>query len=145
MSDTFHEHLARQCAVGREKFGPGERRLGVPDHIRKELEEIEKEDTVTGRATEWVDVAILGMDGLLRAVRSMLRENLKRDEVDVGTFEDEFGTVLAFDGEPTNDFVAAVAVEMLRNKQNKNELRDFGNWREKSEDEAIEHVKGIHD
>lgn len=143
MSDTFHEHLARQCAVGREKFGPGERSKGVREHIMKEFVEIDAETAAAGRAKEWTDVAILALDGHLRAVREMLRE--ENDFEIEGPTHDDDGTVIAWNGEPTNDFVAAVAVEMLRQKQSKNELRDFGDWRGKSEDVAIEHVRGIHD
>ncbi|ARB06145.1 hypothetical protein FDH38_gp091 [Dinoroseobacter phage vB_DshS-R5C] len=145
MFDTFHDHLSRQCAVGREKFGPGERTKGVMDHIRKEFDEIEAEETPDGRAEEWTDVAILGLDGLLRAVREMLRKQLSKQEVPHGINVDRGGNILGYNGEPTNDFVAAVACRMIRQKQAKNELRDFGNWRDKSEDVAIEHTRGIHD
>lgn len=141
MSDTFQEHLARQCAIGREKFGPGERSKGVRDHILKEFVEIDKAEGPVERASEWVDVAILGLDGLLRAVREMLRDQL-RDRP--GVIYDD-GVVIGFNSEPTNDYVAAVAVEMIRQKQLKNELRDFGDWRGRSEDEAIEHKRGTHD
>lgn len=143
MSDSFHEHLARQCAVGREKFGPGERSKGVRDHILKEFDEIDREETAEGRAKEWTDVAILALDGHLRAVREMIREGELLEEE--GPTFDENETVIGFNGEPTNDFVAAVAVEMIRQKQAKNELRDFGDWRGRSEDHAIEHVRGVHD
>lgn len=142
MFDTFHQHLARQCAVGREKFGPGERSKGVREHILKEFDEIDNADTAVGRAEEWVDVAILALDGLLRAAREALRET-------GGTWEgvrvDQFNNPIGFNGEPTNDLVASVALNMLRAKQAKNELRDFGDWRTKSEDEAIEHKRGVHD
>lgn len=45
-------------------FGPGERTLGVLDHIRKELEEVEAEPS---KVSEWADVLILAFDGALRA------------------------------------------------------------------------------
>lgn len=142
MSDTFHEHLARQCAVGREKFGPGERSKGVREHILKEFVEIDNAETAGDRAREWVDVAILSLDGLLRATREFLREELAET---LGVAYDDDGNVVGFNGEPTNDYVAAVAVEMIRQKQAKNELRDFGDWRGRSENEAIEHKRGTHD
>lgn len=142
MFDTFVQHLARQCAVGREKFGPGERSKGVRDHIMKEFDEIDKAETALERAEEWTDVAILALDGLLRATREALRESGGERK---GVQVDQFQNAIGFDGEPTNDLVAAVAVGMIRNKQLKNELRDFGNWRDKSEDVAIEHTRGIHD
>jgi len=53
--------------------------------------------------------------------------------------------VIAWNGEPTNDYVAGVAVSMIATKQGKHELRDYGDWRERSEDEAIEHKRGHHD
>jgi hypothetical protein len=67
-------------------FGPGDRYEGVVAHIRKELGEIEKDPT---DLVEWVDVALLAMDGAWRAtgadgerfVEALLakhRENLAR-------------------------------------------------------------------
>ena len=142
MFDTFQNHLARQCAVGREKFGPGERSKGVREHILDEFDEIDKAQNANERAEEWTDVAILALDGLLRAVREALRENASEAE---GIQVDREGRVLGHSGEPTNDLVANVAVNMIRTKQGKNELRDFGNWREASEDEPMQHKAGIHD
>lgn len=57
-------HLTRQRAWSEATFGPGTRLLGVLDHIRKELLEIEQapEDV-----EEWVDVIILAFDGAWRA------------------------------------------------------------------------------
>lgn len=138
---SFRDYLARQCAVGREKFGPNERTFGVIDHICKEFDEIAKEENAEGRAAEWADVAILALDGLLRATREMLREQLKGGE---GAHVDD-GWVLGHNGEPTNDFVAATAEAFIRTKQEKNELRDFGDWRLASDDVAIEHKRGVHD
>jgi hypothetical protein len=58
------EHLAHQREWSRATFGPGARLLGVLDHIRKELAEIEADPTDLG---EWVDVIILAFDGAWRA------------------------------------------------------------------------------
>jgi hypothetical protein len=53
-------YLYRQWAWSARTFGPGTRFKGVLQHIRKELAEIEaKPDDLS----EWVDVAILAMDG----------------------------------------------------------------------------------
>lgn len=139
------DYLARQCAVGREKFGPGERSKGVRDHIMKEFDEIDKAETSVERAEEWIDVAILALDGLLRATREMLREMLKESGHTEGPARAADMSIFAWDGEPTNDYVAFVAADMVMNKQGKNELRDFGNWREASEDVAMQHKAGIHD
>lgn len=57
-------HLARQREFSERTFGPGPRTKGVVDHIRKELEEIEDDPLDLG---EWVDVAILALDGAWRA------------------------------------------------------------------------------
>ena len=57
------QHLLRQMAFSHATFGPGTRTNGVVDHIRKELVEVLESN---GSADEWVDVVILGLDGLTR-------------------------------------------------------------------------------
>lgn len=57
-------HLAHQRVWSRATFGPGARTLGVIDHIRKELGEIE---AAPEDVEEWVDVVILAFDGAWRA------------------------------------------------------------------------------
>jgi hypothetical protein len=122
---NFEEYLARQIAVSRCNFGPNERHKGVIEHIRSELEEIEAEATPAGRAGEWVDVVILALDGLTRAVRA------NADRVAEGATANE---------------IAGQAVKMIREKQQgKNELRDWPDWRTIPEDRAIEHTPGSHD
>ena len=142
MSNDFVNYLARQAAVGREKFGPGERRLGVIEHIKQELEEINDAETQEEVCVEWADVCILGMDGLLRAVREGLRERLKDEGEGPNVVN---GVIVGFSGEPTNDYVAVCAMNMIVGKQQKNELRDFGDWRGMPEDVAINHKAGDHD
>lgn len=56
-------HLKFQAEWSERTFGPGERTVGVLDHIRKELVEIEAEPT---DLEEWIDLLILGFDGALR-------------------------------------------------------------------------------
>ena len=122
----FVEYLARQVAVSRCNFGPNERTLGVIDHIKKELKEVEAEDTPEGRAKEWNDVVILALDGATRAMREALRAR--------GTLE------------PTADDIALEVVREIKRKQRgKNELRDWPDWRTVPEDKAIEHKRGKHD
>jgi hypothetical protein len=58
------QHLDRQREWSTDTFGPGARTLGVLDHIRKELAEIEADPT---DVNEWVDVIILAFDGAWRA------------------------------------------------------------------------------
>ncbi len=48
-------------------FGPGPRTQGTIDHIRKELVEIERDPT---DPAEWVDIILLGLNGLVRLDRS---------------------------------------------------------------------------
>lgn len=57
-------HLERQRRFSLNAFGPGPRTLGVLDHIRKELVEIEADPTDLG---EWVDLIILALDGAWRS------------------------------------------------------------------------------
>jgi hypothetical protein len=70
-----------------------------------------------GNPKEWVDVVILALDGLQRSLWGI---------------------------EPSDD-AARRAVRMIVEKQAKNELRDWPDWRTQSQDAAIEHVKGNHD
>ncbi|MDH1012025.1 DUF550 domain-containing protein [Pseudomonas nicosulfuronedens] len=60
---NFEEHLQRQRDFSERTFGPGARAAGVVDHIRKELREIEENP---GDLSEWIDVAILALDGAWR-------------------------------------------------------------------------------
>jgi hypothetical protein len=116
----FASHLIRQAAFGRATFGPGPRTEGVLKHIETEIEEVRKATSLDERANEWVDIAILGLDGLLRAVRERSELWHHPDIV-------------------TNDHVASVAVGMILKKQAKNELRDWPDWRTMSSDAPIEH------
>ena len=60
----FMRHLHRQREWSARTFGPGPRTDGVCDHIRKELAEIQADPS---DVTEWIDVAILALDGAWRA------------------------------------------------------------------------------
>jgi len=61
-------HLRRQSEWSARTFGPGDRTLGVVDHIHRELAEVVA-DRNAGRDTlpEWIDVAILAFDGAWRS------------------------------------------------------------------------------
>lgn len=72
------------------------------------------------RAEEWVDNAILSLDGLLRSI-------------------------WAANPNWTATHVAAYAEQMIIAKQGKNELRNWPDWRTAAPGKAIEHVKGVHD
>lgn len=120
------QHLTRQAVFSRLAFGPGPRTEGVSQHIRKELEEVAEAtpdacyDPCSGvltsrRAREWVDVAILGLDGLLRQLW---------DENPGCHAED----------------IAALAHDLIVEKQGRNEKRDWGHVYA-SQDEAVEHKR----
>lgn len=108
-------HLKRQIAFSRGTFGPGGRRGGVIDHIRKELIEVEQS---CGSSSEWVDVVILALDGLTRT--------------------------LVADGAGT-DAAARIACEMIQGKQARNEERTWPDWRTAPEGKAIEHDRNHDD
>ncbi|QXN71998.1 MazG-like nucleotide pyrophosphohydrolase [Rhodobacter phage RcPescado] len=123
-------HLTRQGAFGRATFGSGPRTEGVLKHIESEIEEVRRaaaEGDLDELVKEWTDIAILGLDGLIRAVRA-------REEA----FNAQRMLSLA---RPyiTHDEVARIAVDNIVGKQAKNEMRDWPDWRGKSEDQPIEH------
>ena len=126
MSDII-AHLTRQAVFSRGTFGPGPRTNGVLDHMEKEIAEVRKElnfvlsdSDLSGVAKEQVDLVILALDGLIRSVWAMY---------------------------PVQDseFVAKESWAMITEKQAKNELRDWPDWRTADPNKAIEHVRGKHD
>ncbi|UUV43243.1 MazG-like nucleotide pyrophosphohydrolase [Rhodobacter phage RcCWillis] len=129
-------HLTRQAAFGRATFGPGPRTEGVLKHIETEIEEVRKADAAEDLdelVKEWTDIAILGLDGLIRAVREHL-ESLP--------IKDRDGKLVMRDASHKpipHDVVARIAVENIVAKQGKNELRNWPDWRLMSADQPIEH------
>ena len=109
------EHLKRQMAFSRATYGPGERTQGVCDHIAKEIAELKPAPDDGLRSKEWVDVVLLGLDGLWRA--------------------------LAAEGWPWWA-IPQKAARMIAAKQGKNEQRDWPDWRTADPNKAIEHVRG---
>lgn len=112
------QHLIRQMAFSRANFGPGTRTNGVIDHIRQELVEVEESN---GSSSEWVDVVILGLDGLTRQL-AYCNEGDRRLK--------------------TTEEIAEIACNMIKGKQDRNENRDWPNWRDMSADKAINHDRG---
>lgn len=110
------QHLIRQMAFSHATYGPGERRKGVIDHIKKELVEVEES---LGDSREWVDVVILALDGLTRRLAYARGENERRDPKDV----------------------AETVCNMIEGKQTRNESRQWPDWRTADKSKAIEHVK----
>lgn len=111
----LENHLMRQMAFSHATFGPGTRVNGVVDHIRKELDEVLESD---GDPREWVDVVILALDGLTRAI----------------AFDDGRRT-----RQPGN--AARAASTMIEEKQSRNEARAWPDWRTADQGKAIEHIK----
>lgn len=130
---NMQDHLRRQMAFSRWAFGPGERRKGVIDHIRKELVEIEGGG---GGPEEWVDVVILALDGLTRALANETRTTFStyRDGHENRT-EEKKVRVRKWEDVPET------ALRMIVSKQSKNEQRDWPDWRTAPKDRAIEHVR----
>lgn len=114
MTMDLEQHLIRQMAFSHATFGPGERTAGVCDHIRKELIEVEE---ANGDAQEWVDVAILALDGLTRRLAYCNGERADPEEV------------------------ARIACQMIKGKQRRNEARDWPDWRTAPAGKAIEHKR----
>ena len=61
--ETLADFLLRQWAWSKDTFDPGRRTLGIIQHIKKELVEIEAKPE---DLSEWIDVVILAMDGFWR-------------------------------------------------------------------------------
>jgi len=62
-ANDIREYNERQRQWSRKTFGEGKRTLGILAHIRKEIAEIQaKPDDLE----EWIDVAILALDGYWR-------------------------------------------------------------------------------
>lgn len=112
---SLAEFVAQQVTFSREAFGPNTRTRGVIDHIKKELVEVEESD---GSINEWVDVALLALDGMQRAATKSL--------VDRGV-------------EATPELVALDVCDCLRAKLHTNINRDWPDWRTVDPDKAIEH------
>ena len=113
-------YLRRQREWCVRTFGPGERTVGVADHIVRELGEVvgtrvvlssalraSEDGPGTIDASEFVDVVILALDGLWRA---------------------------GYEPEWIVDAIAA--------KQARNERRSWPDWRTAAPGQAIEHIRG---
>ena len=111
----FEQHITRQIAWSRATFGPGTRRQGVTDHIMKELGEVAAAENYADRVKEWTDVAILALDGLWREIA--------------------YGQ----DGVMVSPAAAQEVVFHILSKHNRNELRDWPDWRTSDPNKAIEH------
>lgn len=153
MTFDLISHLTRQAAFGRATFGPGQRTEGVLKHIESEIHEVREaieNGDLDEAVKEWTDIVILGLDGLLRAVRE--REELKNFNlgVEAQNFAPQGSAALEIHKRNlgvkpyiTNDEVAQVAVESIRWKQAKNEQREYPDWRGMRDDVPIEHDRTV--
>ena len=115
-ADLPRERAGRLPRRDRAAFGPAPRTKGVLDHIEKERDEVLAAKTPRERTKEWTDIAILGLDGLMRSIKEQYPHH-------------------------TADMVAATALRLILGKQQRNEARDWPDWRTLSEDVAIEHSR----
>lgn len=106
------EWMRRQIKWSSETFGLGRRNKGIVEHIRKELREVEQKPY---DLEEWIDVAILALDGAWRCVRNNL----------VFKPGDEHSSI-------------SWVMEMLETKQRKN-MRRLYLVLDKNADVAVEH------
>ena len=109
------QHLIRQMAFSIATYGPGTRTNGVLGHLTKEIEEVRESN---GSADEWVDLVILSLDGLTRQL-SFCNEQDQR----IATASE----------------IAERACAMIVGKQDRNENRNWPDWRTMSANKAIEH------
>ena len=93
-------------------FGPGPRTEGVLSHIGKELGEVRKEPD---DMEEWIDLIILSFDG---AMRRLTQEQGLQPYHAVNVLMDKW-----------------------REKTDKNKARDWPDFRQFGQDQAIEHVR----
>lgn len=59
----LEKFLHKQKEWSSKVFGPGRRTLGIIKHIKAELEELERDPSLS----EWVDVVLLALDGAWRS------------------------------------------------------------------------------
>lgn len=119
----FAALVAEQAAWSHRTFGPGTRTLGLLDHLRKELVEVGK---APYDLSEWIDLAILAIDGAWRHAS-------QTDSGEPMLFsEDEVGT---------SDYAAVgqLVVDAYCAKLAKNFERTWPDWRTAPADKAIEH------
>ena len=125
----LEQHLKRQMAFSKATFGPGDRKKGVIDHIRQELDEV----SVEGDPREWVDLVLLSLDGLWRSLAykdgRRYGENFRQN------------ALYANEWELSNDWdnISKIATLLIEEKQSKNEQRDWPDWRTADPNKAINH------
>lgn len=94
-------------------FGPKLRRKGIIEHIRKELDELENMPDNQDHAEEWIDLLILSLDGLWRELHINQHQPW--------------------------DHVPQIIRYKYKRKMQKNRDRVWPDWRDFSDEQAIEH------
>lgn len=75
-----------------------------------------------------------------------IRKELKEIEAKPNDLKEWVDVILlALDGAWRCGATPEVIADQIQHKQNKNELRDWPDWRTAPKDKAIEHVRGKHD
>lgn len=120
MTGIDADHILRQRAWSRATFGPGRRTGGVIDHLKKELAEIEHEAAGEMEATHFnpggqVWLPLLGewVDAIILALDGAWRTGATPDQI----------------------------IAAIKEKQSRNEERQWPDWRTAPPDKAIEHVR----
>lgn len=177
--ESFLDYLIRHKEWGFHTFGSpddGRNSLGPLDHLKKEIVEIESGDD---DIMEWIDLAILSFDGLLRSQtpndkQSMVNvmtaavgmcpppmlagmiimpvSNLVAVKTAVAQVESDPMNAACWVRLCATVLTAFASVHditellpKLFEKQAKNALRVWPDWRNVPVGQAIEHVKGVHD
>ena len=126
----LEQHLKRQMAFSKATFGPGDRKKGVIDHIRQELDEV----SVEGDPREWVDLVLLSLDGLWR---SIYFSEKSLDKSSIVVFDHDTGEQKALFRTWYN--VPNIATRLIEEKQSCNEQREWPDWRTADPNKAINH------
>ena len=112
VTDRLVDILARHKNWSMTSHGPGRRTGGLLKHLRAELDEVEADPT---DPIEWIDVAILALDG---AIRSGITDD-NPDGLDPAT-----------------------VVALMLSKWQTNLEREWPDWRQTGQDNPIMHIKG---
>jgi len=117
----LEQYLTRQMVFSKATFGPGFRTAAILNHISEEIDRIQGAQGTSDYVDECADLVILSLDLLTRAIWT--NSNYRRPA----------------------DVAARAACDTLFVKQQRNELRDWPDWRGAFADTSDEPVRGEHD
>jgi hypothetical protein len=124
----LEDDIETQRTWSRETFGPDQRLHGVVDHILKELEEIVGTEALA-------NILVDRMFG-----PSALRIEQAGNPGDASEWADLI--VLAIDGATRQGISPGDLIDAYHAKMEKNYRRQWPDWRDFGEHEAIEHIRG---